>query len=1110
MSTNGYTYTRGYKTTADPSWVDALFENGNDVTDCISWSDDSDIIAAYAIAYTVSASTYCCLVLINVTDSIQVGYATLAEEATSITKAGDYIYIGTAASGIYRLEIPDCQAEGGDVTPGGWAAYYDSGGGEILSDTVDDLHGWTVTGGDDFLAVATTGGATVINITDGTHYDGDGDYMDAHLVTGCQPTTGQHRLYWTTGNLISVQYSPETVAADDWLCDALVLGRIADPFDDEETYGWIIDDDGGTSDDEEADDKLTLEIETDIDGTERKCYAWRAGLATGDYDFQVKISIPAWPGALGGIGHACGARLSVHSTFSGNTLNLERSFINAAGADEHKLCIDGTAITGYTQNTFWLRIYLESDPHAATQTTYAQYKTNDGDAWIDLWNDGGAIGYQDPAQVRLEVFSDVGGWSQQAEFLDLVTGYAAYTALEMDGTNKSNDEYSCLTAIPNTSSNDSTTLLAGASSGVTGADTNEDSANPGTDEYLGSGGGWYNATGGGVGVYGVLQGTDDNVVAVAASPAAKLNFGLGGAGAFAASTSDGITVVDLSDNTQWFALNESSNQPLVDNDQQSLFYIAPTASLVLHGAGSYVYGAAAGGGWVEPDDVAPADVDLELRAINEDETLLGWNMPSEADWTYSKLARAKNGGAYSTLQDDGTWGAGSDYEFDDDDAFADTLSFYDVSIAADGRYTYRIRQYDEAANVSDGSTADALIDEPVMVNVSLSDYDGGSTSSTANRGVIVECVGNSGDDSTNVVHGVEDIQIREQGQNWADQPTQGYESGKEYDFTLSSGNGSKTVEVRGWSQGGKYGSAKSDSITLTGQSAAATTPDSENFILAHSFAGDDATATDSNGDSDYPPANVQDNRIGLAWRSDDTAESYIRFNFGAGQTVKYIAILGHNFDEFDAAYQGGDTWELKIGTAAGAGGPWTETEIKALAGDDMIIVDMNDCTGTQYVRLSMESDSAGAPDYFEVGRIVVVCDDSGFIQPTYNFNNQFAWGVKEYGNLVATPSARYMANPRKVRTAEITCSLYERGERAPFIDAFDAVGQEEPVLLILKPEILPVKNDTLHTAVWADTANSTRGNNMCLYGYFADDAQAWQMQSTDYGSAMIRVEEAVE
>ena len=1079
MSTNGYVYTRGYKTTASPSWVDPLLVGSNDVHAVCCWTSDGDIIAAFATAADV--------VIINTTDTIRVGYASLAGGFSSAGKIGDDLYLGVNGAGVYRLAVPDCQIENGDLTPSPWTAYLSTTTTPALhSDNVKALYGWqTFDPGPnlstDHLALATDI-AEVVNLTDGA-----ASHDASEFPVGCVAGVGS-RVYWTCGNLVNVKYDAAGAFSK---FDATVCGTAGDGFNDDSKIGWN-DENAEYGGIVEQNMQLELDVTSDVEATARKTTAARAGYFVGDFVFQAKLHLPGWP-TLTTNGQFAAARLGVD--FGASTLvplaTVERRYYRESDADQHvvRRWATGEAAdeAACTDDTLWIRL----------ERIGAELRVG--------WRagDGGPFSYMGsytdrpttPVKVYLEVECNIGGYQHVAHVIELQTGWASDTAYNgMPPT-----AIRALELSAGTSQAETTTVFAGFGSGLWGADTDE--STPGQSEAAGVLHGAYRATGG---AYNIIHGASSTVDALVCTPDAALNFvGRSGVGAVGVGTPNGLTVINLIDDTAQFGFDETTGQPLVDDD---------LVCLSLNGDWG-IYGTANGGGAIRPDGDSPSDAGLTLVGVNGFEAVLGWTKPTEPDWHHSLLYRQTGSGAFDVLKTDGFGGYGSVVRFDAADQ-AGRLSFFDTLITSLGRYTYKVTQVDECGNESTGVTNVLFIDTPRVTGVIAQDPDTGSASVTGKRGVYVNVAADSGNASGNIVGAVDTVRIREQGQAWLTAPRSRFAGDMNYPFVLSAGAGIKTIEALAYSQSGLFGAAASTTIAYTGaQDATPAAVKAEHVVLAHHFAGDEATLAATNTNADFPAANLLDPRVGVKWRSaNDQLPTTITFDLGGLHVVRYVAILGHNFAEFDAAYESpGDTWTLDLAHRL-AGGAWGAKSISALAPDRLIIVNMND-TWASEIRLNMQFVKSGSPHgaepaYFEIGRIVIVCQGANTVQPSRNFDDAYRWGVKEYVELHATPSARYAANPLRTRVATVSLSDFERDERRPWLRAYRMCGQTAPVLLILQPEILPRYTDT--PVDWPDPQNRADAANMVVYGYFADDNQTWSMRGVDFASAAVTVEEAVE
>ncbi len=1076
MSTNGYVYARGYKTANDPAWIDALLVGSNDVRGACYWTDDGDTLAVFAT--TADA------VIVNVTETIRVGYATRSGGFTCVERLGDYLYLGTSDAGVFRLALPaDGQSAHGDLTPADWTAYLSTATTPALhANQVRGMYGRYVPGNPAVCRLAlATDLAEVVDLVGGTIWR-DAAGFAATAVAGCG-----HKVYWACGNLVNARYD---IAATDDYFDVTAAGTAGDDFADNQLVGWHGAETGYGAI-AEQNGRLELDVTTDAEGTARQTTAVRAGYFAGDAAFAARFTVPAWP-TLNTDGQYAAARLRIGFPRAAGTnwVSIERRRYRASGVDCNVVrCAANEAApeeTTVTDNTLWLRIsrldrdavvgwrLADSGPFSAMRT-YTDRPTT-------------------PVAVYLEVECNVGGHQQFAYVAELQTDWADGTAYQgLPGT-----ALTALAANAATSDAGTSTLFAGFAAGLWGVDTDE--RTPRKSEAGGTVRGAYAASGG---AYNVLAGTANEIRALHSADGAITTTAAAGAGTVAAGTADGLTIIDLSDDSRAFAFDTASAQPLAGDVVQ-----------MLHAAGgALVYGTATGGGWLLPDAGAPAETSLSLAASGAMSVLLGWTRPADEDWSHALLYRQTGDDDFALLRTDGFGGSGEVVRFTDAD-HAGRLSFYD-RLADYQRYTYRVTQVDESGNESAGVTDVAYLDTPRITTLVARDPDTGSASVTGRRGVLVTVAADSGPDSGHVADAVAGVRIHEAGHPWSTVPRSSYGATLAYPLVLSAGAGEKTIEAVAYAAGGLFGETASATIYYTGadDDAAAAAP-AQNLVLAHHFAGDKAKVNANNTDSRFPAANVLDDRVGVKWRSleNDATFTWLHFDLGGNHVVRYVVILGHNFDAFDKAYTGtADTWTLNLGyVAESTSQVWTDKSIRALAGDRMIVVDMQAVTACK-LRLQMQFAKSGGhgaePAYFEIGRVVIVTQND-LTQPRFNFDEAYQWGRREYAELHANPAARYAANPRRPRVATISLNDFARDQRRPWLEAFAQCGRVKPVLLILQPERLPVWSAT--PIDWPDAANREPSANLVLYGFFDDDRQLWSMRGLDYGSTTLTVEEAVE
>jgi len=277
------------------------------------------------------------------------------------------------------------------------------------------------------------------------------------------------------------------------------------------------------------------------------------------------------------------------------------------------------------------------------------------------------------------------------------------------------------------------------------------------------------------------------------------------------------------------------------------------------------------------------------------------------------------------------------------------------------------------------------------------------------------------------------------------------------------------------------------------------------FVLAYEFSGDTAAVSDVGGQTDYPAANVLDPRLGVKWRSAQTGFASLTLDFGRFVPLRYLALLGHNFDSFARS-----SGELRLNLICTESANGVESvgryNLTRLAGQPTLVADL---AGKNVSRLTLEMSFGpegfgSCPAFFQLGRLLAIGEGAGFVQPAYHFAAAFSWGVKEYARLFAAPGARYAANPVYVRTAEIRLEDFRPDQREPLLQAFRQAGRHDPVFVLLKPEQVQ-SVEALSSSEAAPTEDC-----LAVYGYFGDEQQNWRMRGDDYGTTVLRIEEAGE
>ncbi len=1104
MATNGFLYTHGHKTSASPSWCDAVLQGSNNVRDVCAWTTPGTTTSRM-IAYATDAD----VVLVNDSTATQVGYASRSGGFRHVAKVGEYLYLGVDGGGVYRLALPeDLTTANGDITPSSWTALYRSSTTPALfSDNVVDLYGWTSSAdGDAWLAVACCDNAalgndrvTVINMTEGAAYDSAvWCFADDLILKG----HGGAQFYVAGGNFLNVVYDAEAIDADDWWFDCTVAGSFADDFADNELVGWNKYANVSGCMVVEQNQRLEMVASTATNGVVGSARTLRTGMFAGDFDVSLKCVITSDSANLA-TGRMAGNSLTIFfpqeasaaSNWWRTYVNLERRILK--GSFNRLYTTYATEATtdqynvDFTPTTWWWRIARVG----GAITTY--YKQSMEASWTQFHQFTG--GATSPGLIELVFYTDDAAYNHEGCFDDLATGWSGLSSCYSSALPK--EKIADFAPAPGTSVAGTTTAVLGFGAGVWLADTDE-SSHTASEDGGNLRGAYTSASGGGL--FPVLAGSSDAATAVACTTNAKMIVGtsMSGAGSFVAATAAGISAIDLSDDSLAkhlsadYAIGEG--QPLVGDQVHCLTR-----------CGSYAYGASAGGGWFEPDATAVADTILNGRHFAGDKVSLAWATPVEADWLYSRLYRRglfAGSGAWQQLKADGFGGGGAAIAFDGTED--GSLAYYDTSIDTDDHYEYKVTQVDEAGNESTGATFAAYCDEPVIAAVTIRDPSTGETGTTSSRGVLVEVVGHSGPDSR-APHAVECIQIKEgAASSYTNSPFMRYAEGASYPFTLSENNGSKTVYVRGYSQAGEAdmtgASDGSASITLLRQYAPATRPPTtQSMVLAYDFLGDGAVVTDFNGNEKFPPANVLNPDLGVKWQAADN-DAHLDFDLigmgGYGYVVKYVAIAGHNFNLF-----AGSNFSLRIRYKQLPGETFTNVDISALASNDLIVVDMQ-TVAARYVRLDM-SFSGTTINNFAIGRVMIVSEGARTIQPTANFRRDVQWGATaQYTAFHETAATRFAANHRHPRTVEIALDDFPADDRRKLFAAYEFAGRHQPVLWLGKPEILP----TRAAPDWTQPDDAERANNFTLYGYFDDERQTWTMAANELGRTTLRLREAVE
>lgn len=1084
MASNGWLYCKGHSDAVVPTWVDAVLQGSTSIVDIDSFEDDGDLIAIYGTGADV--------VIVNVDDAVQVGYATLAN-ITCVRKVGDIIYIGTSDAGIYSIDVAalDFQTANGDITPlvsGYWAATYDTlSTPAILSNNVVDMTAHA----DEYLAIisqvtawgTSKGVASIIDIDGAAVYDENDRHNDHELIE----FKGDY-LYVTSGRHISVLYDVTAVAADDWEFDVSTASNFDYTFPGglDNLIGWVPEIDATAAVSSVAGTlvgtyKIRMTTKANVRGTNCFTRVHNAAFYAGDFDVAFNFGVPThsghpWPVPPVPLGtYECGYGLYVTfpGTASGHTdVDYDGVFVERAA--------------GYNPGAY-SHVRSKSD-YAGGPWTYADY--GDTGAWIRLVRSGSTISVYYGASANpttlLQEYTSQPTSPALFSFLAF-TGVESESLIvdmgDMDDTWAPAEAYAGLPSKRITSF-DATTGTSVVDP-TAASDTLFIAYNDRTIRKVSTDQTSQKESEGGGAVTTEAVGGDDYYIAVedtATAIAGKL---------YAASTSAGIIVRDIGDGSTYTTHTTSTGQPLTDNDIRCIRW-----------AGSFLYGALDGGGWIEPDAEAPADTDAYSR---EDETgvLTGAGTPTEPDYDHSYVKRRLNGGAWSTLKSDGWGGAGATVEMNGSTV---PIAYLDIGVAR-GKYEYRYVHVDDAGNESTGSdpSQPSYVDQPTPLALTL------SASSTQRTGITATVSADSGADSGHVADAVEYVQFKVGAGEYGEWMK--YDSSADYPIVLPTAPGTYEVRARFASRGLLYFSAQyaSDTVQLlAGLEIDITQPASiEAFDIAGPFYSDLAAVTlsayDSVGltdrsDADYPLSNWQEPRLGVKTLIDTTGIAAGNgltcvVDLGADKELVYLMIAGHNLADFDGVCN------IYVTTHTAAGAQPSYTKINNICTDDPLVLDLSQDGGhdARYVRLVFTGGAGSVlPAHLEIGRLaVVIKSDTYLYSPTRNIQWDFEYGLENVTQASnETPGGRYAANPEYRYKAVVDAVWISEDDFTGLSRKYQQNYTHTPVLVLLDPGRIP-DHQTDGTAADADYA---AGKRLCIYGYF-DNAEVLGTISQGYLSS---------
>ena len=348
-------------------------------------------------------------------------------------------------------------------------------------------------------------------------------------------------------------------------------------------------------------------------------------------------------------------------------------------------------------------------------------------------------------------------------------------------------------------------------------------------------------------------------------------------------TDSGLDYVDLSDDS---VLTLTTTYGKIINDAVDSLCVI---SSITYGV-TTALSAAGGAGFAAMSDIgAPADTNLVVRGFNNDDLLVGFEVPTESDRDHAKLYARKNGGQWNYLLTTGVLAtSGTAFEFDTTgyEAFL-TCQLKDL---ANGKYEVKVTQFDTIGNESTGTTETEYLDEPnatILVN--------GGSAQTRTRAVLLDLSGDSGDDSLAEANQIYEWKVKEDSQAWSAaiiyrNPSMG--TAQTVPFYIPGAAGLKTLQVKGYDRAGNESAIDSTTTTFFSPYEGNTTTFNHDDVIHIAWElGSDSATLGSYSDYDaatYPVANLQDPRLAKVWRGSvtKTVQCMAQFDLGTspGQT----------------------------------------------------------------------------------------------------------------------------------------------------------------------------------------------------------------------------------
>jgi len=154
------------------------------------------------------------------------------------------------------------------------------------------------------------------------------------------------------------------------------------------------------------------------------------------------------------------------------------------------------------------------------------------------------------------------------------------------------------------------------------------------------------------------------------------------------------------------------------------------------------------------------------------------------------------------------------------------------------------------------------------------------------------------------------------------------------------------------------------------------------------------------------------------------------------------------------------------------------------------------------------SGAVGTDDRWSIGRFAVIHENRAW-QPSTNYRQGITIGMQSEALISKTPSGHYGRNQRSTLFAEVDCSEWTKADRGQLGAIFQAQTEQEAVLFVAHPEIVP---NITGTADWASVNDRYRINKGVIYGYLDGSQMAMSLGnvSNREGNTSFRIVEAVE